>query len=318
MISGKTGGLFEGVFHTILIAFIALVAVFFPSLYYLSAILIPLPVCLLVLRLDARYSIIGIVLIWFVMLVTGQELMLLIMILQYGFLGMILGLLIKNRVSSGKSLVVIISVSAILALTSVAVLYALTGENPFVLSQGSRQFLEQMATINQQAFDGLMSEEQTSFIKVLVGFFEMLLPGQLIVSEAISGIVIYFLVRVLLEYLLKYELPKLPAFSEIYLPWYSIWGLIIGLVLILLGDQATLPFAAWAGKNILFVLFNAYLFLGLSVVVYYYRKINWGMLLKLIFVFLVFSYLPFSITVLLLLGATDPLINFRRLPALKE
>lgn len=319
MISGgKTGGLLEGAFYTILIAFTGLIAIFVPGLYFLSTVLMPLPACLLVLRLDARYSILGMVISGLIMLFAGQELISLIMVLHYGLLGMILGLLVKNRVSSGRSLIAIMSVSAVLALISMAALYALTGENPFVLSQEARQFLEQTTAINQQAFAGFMSEEQAGLVKELVGIFEMLLPGQLIVSEAIFGMITFFLARVLLVSLLKYKLPKLPAFSEIYLPWYSIWGLIAGLGLILLGDQATLPSAARAGKNILFVLFNAYLPLGLSVVIYYFRKINLGLPLKLIFVFFVFSYLPFSITVLSLLGATDPLINFRRLLALKE
>ncbi|MDD4168984.1 MAG: DUF2232 domain-containing protein [Desulfotomaculaceae bacterium] len=319
MISGgKTGGLLECAFYTVLIAFTGLIAIFIPNLYFLSTVLMPLPACLLVLRLDARYSILGIVTSLFIMLFVAQELMSLIMVLHYGLLGMILGLFVKNRVSSGRSLIAVMSVSAVLAVISVVVIYALTKENPLILSQETRQFLEQILATNQQALDGIMSEQQVGFVENFVGIFEMLLPGQLVVTAAVSALISYFLTKVLLERLLKYKLPQLPAFHEIYLPWYSIWGVIAGLGLILLGDQVALPLAAKIGRNILFVFLNVYPVFGLSVVTYYYRRINLGVPLKIIFIFLAFSYLPFSATVLLLLGAMDPLINFRRLPALKE
>ncbi|OPX84501.1 MAG: hypothetical protein A4E53_04288 [Pelotomaculum sp. PtaB.Bin104] len=319
MISGgKTGGLLEWAIFVVLIAFTGLVGFWVPNLYFLSTVLMPIPVCLLVLHLDARYSLPGMVAGWLIMLFSGQELISIVMVLHYGLLGMVLGLLVKNRVSSGRSLFAVMSLSAVLALISVLFLYALTKENPFVLSLETRQFLEQMTAINQQNLNGLMSEQQAGFVKELVVILEMLLPGQLIVSAAISAMITYFLARSLIERLMKYKLPQMPAFSEIYLPWYSIWGLIAGLGLTLLGDQANLPLAARAGRNILFVLLNIYLPFGFAVVMYYFRRVKLGLLLKLIFLFLMFAYLPFSITVLLLLGATDPLINFRRLPALKE
>jgi len=317
----KTRGLLEWVVLTALVAFTGLAGIFLPSLYSLSIILMPLPVILLVLRLDARYAILGLFAGGGLMLFAGQDpVMVLVMVIHYGLLGIVFGLLFKNRVSSGKSLLAGLSAAAFLAIASMALVYALTKENPLVLGQENRRMLEEWVAVNRQmrGFDGMLPEWQENLDRNLISFFELLIPGQLVVASAISAAITYFLSRIVVERLLKYRLPQLPAFSAIYLPWYSIWGLIAGLGLLLLGDQFALPLLDKAGKNILFVLFNVYLVFGLSVVTYFSRKVKLALPLKVIFLFLAFSYLPFSVAVLLLLGATDPLINFRRLPALKN
>jgi len=317
----KTRGLLEWVVLTVLVAFTGLAGMFLPSLYFLSIILMPLPVTLLVLRLDARYGILGLAAGGFLMLFAGQEpVSVLVMVIHYGLLGIVFGLLFKNGVSSGKSLLAGVSAAAFLAIISVVLVYALTKENPLVLGQENRRILEEWAAVNRQmrGFEGMLPERQAELYENLINIFELLIPGQLVVASATSAAITYFLNRFVLERLLKYRLPLLPAFSAIYLPWYSIWGLIAGLGLLLLGDQFALPLLSKTGKNILFVLSNVYLVFGLSVVAYFSGKVKLALPLKVIFLFLAFSYLPFSIAILLLLGAADPLVNFRRLPALKN
>lgn len=315
----KTGGLLEWIIYAALIAVTGLAGIFIPIVYFPAIILMPLPAILLVLRLDARYGILALAAAGFIMLFAGQEpAAALIMIIRYGLLGIVYGMLFKNYVSSGKSLVAAISAAVVLTVVSVTVMYALTGENPLVLGLEERRLLEhQWMAMNQQmqAFENILPEKQEDFNKYIVSLFEFYIPGQIIVTSAISAALTYILSRVVLERL-QFRVPQAPIFSTIYLPWYSIWGLIAGLGLTLLGDQFSLSLAK-AGKNILFILVNLYLTMGLSVAVFYYRKINLALPLKMIILFLTFSYLPFSITVLSLLGATDPLINFRRLPDLK-
>jgi len=316
----KTGGLLEWIIFTALTAVTGLAGIFLPSLNILAAILMPLPAILLVLRLDARYGILGLAAAGFIMLFAGQEpVAALIMIIRYGLLGIVYGMLFKNYVSSGKSLATALSAAVVLTIMSAAVMYVLTGENPLVLAQEERHLLEEQWTaVNQQmrVIENMLPERQADFSKYIVNLFEFYIPGQLIVASAISAALTYLMSRIVLERL-RFRLPQAPVFTTMYLPWYSIWGLIAGLGLTLLGDQFNLSLPAKAGKNILFVLFNLYLALGLSVAAFYYQKMKLALPLKIIILFLAFSYLPFSITVLLLLGAIDPLINIRRLPDLK-
>lgn len=315
----KTGGLLEWVVFTALIAIVGLAGTILPIFSLLAVVLMPLPVILLVLRLDVRYGILGLAASGFIMLFAGQEpAVAMVMIIRYGLLGIFLGLLYKNYVSSGKGLVAALLAAVVLTVISLTVMYALTGENPLLLRQEERHLLEQQwVAMNQQmqALEDALPGNQ-SLSDYLVNLFEFYIPGQIIVTSFISAAVTYLLARMVLERL-KFRIPPIPAFSGMYLPWYSVWGLIIGLGLTLVGDQFSLSLIAQAGKNILFVLANMYLVLGLSVAAFYFRKINLSLPLKILFLFIVVSNLPFSLTVLLLLGAADPLINFRRLPDLK-
>jgi len=314
----KTGGLLEWIVYTALIAVTGLAGIFIPIVNFPAIIVMPLPAILLVLRFDARYGILALAAAGFILLFAGHEpAAALIMIIQYGLLGIVCGMLFKNYVFFGKSLVISLLAAVALTAVSVALLYTLTGANPLVLGQEKRSLLEQqwMAMSQQmQALENAYPERQANF-NDWIGLLEFYIPGQMVVSSAISAALTYILASFLLERL-QYKIPQAPLFSAIYLPWYSIWGLITGLELTLLGDQFSLPLAK-AGKNILFVLLILYLIMGLSVAVFYYRKISLALPLKIIILFLAFSYLPFSVTVLLLLGAIDPLINFRRLPDLK-
>ncbi|OPY58699.1 MAG: hypothetical protein A4E55_00751 [Pelotomaculum sp. PtaU1.Bin035] len=317
----KNKGLLEWVAFTVIAAITGLAGIFIPPLSFLCVILLPIPVMLLVLRLDARYGILGLTTAGFFMLFAGPEpAMALVLIVQCGLLGIVYGLLFKNNVSSGKCIIAGILTAAFLTIVSVAVVFALTRENLLALGQESRLMLEQWAAANLRmwAFDNLLPGQQADLIDNLVNMFELFIPGQLVVNSAISAVLTYFLSRFALGALLKYKLPPAPVFSTIYLPWYSIWGMIAGLGLTLLGDYLDYMLPARAGKNILFVLFYIYLAFGLSVATYLFRRINFALPVKMIFLLIAISYLPYSMAVLFLLGAVDPLINIRRLPELKE
>lgn len=313
----KTRALREWAFFTSLVVITGLAGIFLPPAYFLATVALPVPVALLVVRLDIRYGILslaaaGTILIFLV----PQPVAALVLIMHYGLLGILYGLLFKNHVSPGRSIAAGLLGAAVLALLSVGLIYALTGANPFVLSPEARQAAENWVAANQQAgtFHELPPEWQESFGKNIIAVFELFIPGQFIVTAAAASAITYFLARAVLRRL-NFPLPPEPVFTRMSFPWYSIWGLITGLGLTLAGDQFSLQPAAKAGKNILFILFYAYLALGLSVAAYFYQKIKLAGPIKIFLVFLAVIYFPFSTVIILLLGVTDPLVNFRRLPA---
>lgn len=315
----KTGSLLEWGVWTVLIAVTGLAGILLPLFNFIAEVFMPLPAILLVLRFDVRYSILGLSVAACLMVFAGLETSAaLIMILRYGLLGVVCGLFFKNKVSGGKSFAAVLITAVLLTVASVALLYALTGSHPLALAQEERSVLEQeWLAMNQQMrlLEDVSLEEQAKFSKYWLDLFEFYLAGQFVVAAAYAAALTYILAVLFLRRL-RHEISSMPIFSVIYLPWYSIWGLIIALGCILLGDQYSQTLAQ-VGKNIMFVLVNIYFVMGLSVLTFYYKKINVALPLKLIILFLIVSYLPISVMVLLLLGAADPLINFRRLPELK-
>jgi len=312
----KTRALWEWAFFTSVAVVIGLMGTYLPPLYFVATVFIPLPVILLVVRLDTRYGVLGLAAAGLLLLMLiPKPLVVLVLIIQYGLLGLLYGLLFKNQVSSGKNIAAGLMGAAVLALFSMTMVYTLTGENPFVLGQEGRRMAEQWLAANQSAgaFNGVPADWQDSFGETMIALFELFIPAQFIVTSAVAAAITYFLARVSLRRL-NFILPPPPAFTRMSLPWYSVWVLIAGLGLTLSGDQFSLELAARVGKNILFVLFYVYLALGFSVAAHYFRKIKLARAAKIIFLFLAAAYLPFSVVIILLLGVADSLMNFRRLP----
>lgn len=313
----KTRALKEWALFTSLAVIFGLAGIFLPWLYFLATLCFPIPVILLVVRLDSRYGLLGLAAAGLIIITAIPfQAAALVLIVQYGLLGILYGLLFKNGVSSGKSVFIGIAVSVVLAFLSIWLVYAATGQNPFILDQEGRQAAEQWLAANRNS-GGLPTEWQGFFMENIISLFELLLPGQFAVTAAAASALTYLLARVVLRRL-NFSLPPAIVFTGIYLPWYSIWGLIAGLGLVLAGDFFSWALAAKAGKNILFIFFYAYLILGLSVAAHFFLRVRLARPVKILFLFLAFAYIPFSMMLVLLLGVTDPLVNFRRFPSAKD
>lgn len=313
---GKTRALTDWAFFTLLIAIIGLAGFYLPPLYGFAAILLPLPAALLVLKGDTRYGILGLVTAGLILTITIPPSAAYILVFQYGLLGILYGLLFKDRVSSAKILSMGMLYAAASAFLYLALNFFITGNNLLVLGETERASIEQMMAAYRDAgvFNDFPPEWQGSAAENIISTFELFIPGQYAVSMAALAAVTYFLARACLQRL-KYFLAPGLVFTTISLPWYSIWGPIMGLALTLAGDNFSWLLAAKTGKNILFILFWLYLILGLSIATYFFRKINIAWPIKLILLLFALAYLPFSTVVVVLLGATDPLVNFRRLPS---
>jgi len=312
----KIGALPEWAFFTSITIVLFLALFYVPFFELLARVLLPLPFVLLVLRLDTRYAVLSLVvsgacLFYFAPGYTPA----LLLFLPLGVLGILFGLLYKNRVAPLVTLSAGLGLSALLTLLSALLLDAVLGVKLFTLDQDSRLMLEQLLTAYNSAgvFNNMSQELQAEFYEKVMSFYEMFLPGQYIIEGAFFAGLTYFLTRVMLR-MMRYSLSPLPPFSEVRYPWYIVWSLILGLGLTLAGDYTAQPIVEKVGKNILFIFFYVYLVLGLSVVIYIARSIKIPGAFKAALLVLGVIYLPFGITVILLCGIVDPFMNLRNLP----
>lgn len=321
MLTGyKARALSEWAFLTAMVILFVLAGLNVPFLGFLATVVFPLPLIVLVLRLDTRYAALSLVvagtcLFFFV---PGQ-IPALLMLLPIGLLGLLYGLLFKNQVSAGVSIFAGLAGAAVLTLVSALLVDVLTGIKLFTLDQESRLFVEQWLDVNHSVsvFNDLPQELQGNLNQEVISLFELFIPGQYIVASAAAAVLSYLAARVVLRKM-HFAFPPFPAFSRIYAPWYIVWGLIVGLGMTLLGDSLSIPMLGRIGKNILFVLFYIHLVLGTSVAAFFFRSIKLARPFKLALLTLGVVYLPFSIAVFLLLGVVDPMINLRQLPEVKE
>ena len=311
--SEKSRALAEWAFFTLMFAVAGLAGYYLPILEFFVAMLLPLPAMLIVLKCDARYAILGLAVAGLLFFVFMPPAAVFILVFRYGLLGVLFGLLFKNRISSGKILSFGMIYAGLAALLYLVLSY-FAGNNLFVIGEEVRSAFEQAIAAYRDAgmLNNIPAELQESFSESIISTYELLFPGQYIISAAVLAAITYFLARACLVRLNYFLAPGL-AFTMISLPWYSIWGPIVGLALTLAGDNFSWLLAAKIGKNILYILFWLYIFLGLSVAAYFFRKINVTWPLKLIILIFAIAYPPFSMVVLVLLGVIDPLVNLRRL-----
>ena len=103
-------------------------------------------------------------------------------------------------------------------------------------------------------------------------------------------------------------------FTRWRLPWYAVWGAVLGIAFYLLGDQYSWTVFRVLGINLMVVYGALTLVLGASVFVYLLKSPKIPRFLKFALIITSFIYLFFSVISLIMFGLFDLVFNFRRLP----
>jgi len=103
-------------------------------------------------------------------------------------------------------------------------------------------------------------------------------------------------------------------FTHWRLPWYAVWGAVLGIAFYLLGDQFSWTVFRVLGINLMVVYGALTLVLGASVFVYLLQSPRIPRFLKFALIIASFLYLFFSVVSLIMFGLFDLVFNFRRLP----
>lgn len=314
--NSKNQALVEGAFFAALMVVLGLMGLYIPFLLFITTLAMPIPLAVLVRRRDLRLGLMALIVASALMFILfGRPLTVLMLVLQAGPLGLLLGLLFKNRVSAGPGIIASSVVAAAMTVLTFLIAFWITGINPFAMGEEMRRSMEQAMEWYRQAgwLDESALREMESTVQQLVRLAALLLPANLVIWSVISAYITYALTRLVLMRI-GYDATPLPSFSQWRFPWYVIWGGIAGLALVLLGDELKMEGLGAAGKNILYVMGFLHFILGLSVATYFIK--NWKIAkgLKYLIVGLVALYWPFALSVLLTLGVMDPIMNVRRLP----
>lgn len=104
------------------------------------------------------------------------------------------------------------------------------------------------------------------------------------------------------------------AFTRWRLPWYAVWGAVLGIACYLAGDQFAWQLVRGLGINLMVIYGALTLVLGLSAYLYFLQSPRIPRLLKWALILTNFIYFLFSFISLIVFGLFDLVLNFRRLP----
>lgn len=163
-----------------------------------------------------------------------------------------------------------------------------------------------LAAMQQQ---GLTEAQFREVLQEVIHIYALVLPSfAALIAVVEFGFVFYF-VRIWF----KKDEERIP-FTHWRLPWYSVWGAVLGIAFYLLGDQFAWTSLRGLGINIMVFYGALTLVLGVSVFVYLLRSPKIPRFFKFALIFGSIIYLFFSVVSLIMFGLFDIVFNFRRLP----
>ncbi|MBE0467194.1 MAG: DUF2232 domain-containing protein [Candidatus Desulforudis sp.] len=289
----QPGTLRQGVSQILACTVLALIGLLIPVLLLACGLGITLMMAVLTNRHTAVHALTVLVLsallaVWF-----PGALDTVMILLQFGVLGLFYGLCFKNRVAHQKILGAGVVMALLLGGFSLAVAFLVTGQTP-----------------GEMTAAGVVTGDHPELFEQVAEITALLMPGSFIVSAIIVAWAGFFLTAGILRRLDYLRSPG-PEFQRWRLPWPVIWVLIAGLALTLVGDQWAVYPLAVAGKNVLFVMVIALLLGGLTLAAYFHRALSGPRWLKLLVLVGFLVCWPFNLTVLALAGLVDTWIDCR-------
>ncbi|MDR3540779.1 MAG: DUF2232 domain-containing protein [Desulfosporosinus sp.] len=163
-----------------------------------------------------------------------------------------------------------------------------------------------LAVIQQQ---GITEVQVRDFLQQGFHFYALIIPSFAAISAFIEFGLVFYIVR----RWFKVDEGRIP-FSRWSLPWYAVWGAVLGIAFYLLGDQFSWTILRGIGINLMVVYGALTLVLGTSVYLYLLQSPRIPRFLKLALIVASFFYFFFSIISLIMFGLFDLVFNFRHLP----
>ncbi|WP_459907504.1 YybS family protein [Desulfotomaculum defluvii] len=306
-----TRALVDGAFMAGLTAMLGLLGMFIPPFFLIISIIMPLPLAVLVRRRDLKVAILSLVVTGLLMMILYPDpLQVLVMFIQFGPLGLVLGLLYKNYVSPSHALLTLSVVSVVASLIVITLSVLVTGLSLEMIQATLNQSLDKIFTMYQETGYPVPTEQQ-ELMRASMKTSILLLPSAYLIFAVFTSALTYIVGGKVLKRL-NYQVNKLPPFSQWKLPWYTIWGIIIGLIFLLVGKNFDLPVIKVIGQNILMIFGFTFFVIGVSVVSHFYKKVPFSKPFKTVLLVLLILYISIMYTAVILLGVFDTILNLRR------
>lgn len=163
-----------------------------------------------------------------------------------------------------------------------------------------------LAVMQQQ---GITEVQARDLLQRGIHFYALIIPS----FAAITAFVEFGLVFYIFRRWFKDDEGRIP-FTRWSLPWYAVWGAVLGIAFYLLGDQFSWTILRGLGINLMVVYGALTLVLGTSVYLYLLQSPKIPRFLKFALIIASFIYFFFSVVSIMMFGLFDLVFNFRRLP----
>ncbi len=316
--SVKANNIAQGALMAALAAMLGLISLFIPIIGAVAAVLWSIPVILLAFRFDLRTASLSLVVALTLVGVTAGPVAGISLGLKSGLTALVFGYAFKKGLPPGVTLLAGGFTAAIGTALSLLIAFLIMGGTSLGFGEIETMvdqvlsFYEETGLIKLMLTQGLTITEFRAQLVQMMTLVAALIPGSLVLGSLFGAGITYLLAREIFKRMGQTFKP-LPSFQTWQLPWWTVYGLIIGLALLLGGDYFGSGLFNTIGRNIIFIYLPILLLNGLAVAVYFYHHWTITPFIKVFLVIMFLINLPVIIPLVVLIGAFDPLFDYRKL-----
>lgn len=289
----------------------ALVGVYVPFLGTVAVLMWPLPILVLIVRHGLKWGLMAVFVAGVLTAALVEPAVSLRLALAFAPGGIALGLGFRNDWSSVRTLVTGIVCSMAAKLAALALLFALTGVEPFsmqfeIMEQSFDSTVEMYRSMGMS--DAQIEESRTLFMDNL-SMVRLLLPLIVVMMGLMDTMLNYFVGGTVLRRL-GHDVKTLPPFSEWRLPPVFVYLFGFALVGAYWGSTRNIPLLYQASLNLSMLATFAGLIQGISVYIYASRHFRWPKFFAMFFLGFVMLN-SFLLRLLCLVGLFDMILDYR-------
>lgn len=311
----RVSPLVEGAFLALITAGLGALAIYAFPVKFLVDYIWGIPLIIIVKKYNLRIGFLTLATTFFITWLLTDPVMTLLLIVELAPLALVYALLFKYEVSPGAILlsgVVIALVSDLLTILGYLYLARVNFiPSEEVLRMQAQQFVDMYIKM------GLSAVQAKQLMDTVIKLTLILIPSTLAIVAIIRAFLTYIVATRILRKM-NFRVATLPPFSQWRLPWYSIWSLILGLGMSLVGDQYKIKLVADVGKNLVFVVLPLFLVIGIAVISHFFKTWQIPPWFKVLLVITAFINFSASLVVLVFIGLFDSVLSFRKWTRPKE
>lgn len=317
----RTLAMVEGAFMACIAAILALAGSYIPVLSVITNFIWTIPIILIIVRYGLIPGITAFAVSILLIFVAYSPLQALFHFIQFGGLTIVYGYAFHKKISPGLTLAAGSLVAAISMVLGFYLAFLVTGINTLNMMEQMKEAvepsLELLRSINYFAWTGVSEEAfRVQFMKS-IDLMNLVLPGLMALSGLTTAIINYVAAQKIL-FRLKTPIPSLPPFKYWRLPWWTVWGLLVGLGFNILGAYTGNSVYSNLAANILIVYYFILTFMGLAVVNFYiHERLEGALFYRVMLVAFLFLFLQLITLILVIVGLADMLFDYRRLGRVK-
>ena len=319
----ETRAITEGALMAALTVLLALAGILIPLLDPVIMLIWALPVVVVCMRHGMRAAVATITVAGLVITMIASPLTAMDMLLRSAGPALLIGHGFRCKWKSEKTVFCAAVAASVGLVANFGLSILITGINIRDIFTLDAAFVDEMVSMWVES--GLLSSAQTTpeaFAEQFTAVFTLfmyILPATLLVYGVFTAYTNFMMANVVLRRL-KIPLPPVTRLATFRLPVGFLFGVMLGLGLIVLGEAfwAGVPLIVTVGQNIILVFLALYFFQGVGFISYYigrapanFRPMILGMLLLSVFLTF-FRVIPMICYV----GVADGILDFRKLDAL--